>query len=332
MLTPVALLQPVDVGGVTVSRATLHNEDEVQKKDVRPGDRVRIARAGDVIPEVVERVKEPGKKRGSAFSMPKKCPACQADVYQEGAYYFCSGKLKCPPQVIGGIIHYASRDALNIDGLGEKTAADMVKKGMVKDIGDLYRLEEKDLLKLDGFAKKSARQLYQAIQETKNPRLERFLYALGIRHIGRRFAGVLARTFGSLDRIRQAGRKDLEKIEEIGPEIAGSLIEFFGQEENQKVLDRISKSGVKVQEAKQEDKAGPWSGKTFVFTGKLEEFTRSEAQDLVERYGGRATSSVSSETDYVVTGEGPGGKVDDARKHGIKIIGEEEFKEMTGEK
>jgi DNA ligase (NAD+) len=328
ILTPVALLQPVDVDGVTVSRATLHNEDEVKKKDVRPGDRVRVARAGDVIPEIVERVKEPGKKRAKAFSMPEKCPACGADVYREGAYYLCSGRLPCPPQVAGGIVHYASREALNINGLGEKTAADMVEKGMVKDISGLYRLTVDDLLKLDGFAEKSARQLHKAVQEAKDPRLDRFLYALGIRHVGRRVARILAETFGSLESLKKAGKKELHDIPEIGPEIAESVYEFFRQEENRRVLDNLSAAGVEVQEMQKGKKSLPLEGKTFVFTGRLEQYTRQEAETMVEEAGGRATSSVSGDTDYVVAGKHPGSKYEEARKQKIRIIDEKSFTKM----
>jgi len=328
MLTPVALLQPVDIGGVTVSRATLHNEDEVRKKDVRPGDRVRIARAGDVIPEVVDRVKEPGKKRKKVFSMPEKCPACQADVYKERAYYFCSGRLKCPPQVTGGIIHYASREALNIKGLGEKTTAAIVEKGLVTDISDLYRLTEDDLLALEGFAQKSARQLHQAIQRAKNPKLDRFLYALGIRHVGKRAARILSQKFGSLANLKKADRKRLEKIPEIGPEIAESVRGFFRQDENWQVLKNLSEAGVKVQKMHTERESRVLEEKTFVFTGKLEEYTRQEAETLVEDLGGHATSSVSGETDYVVVGEDPGSKYEEARKQKTKIIDEKEFKKL----
>jgi DNA ligase (NAD+) len=328
MLTPVALLQPVDIGGVTVSRATLHNEDEVRKKDVRPGDRVRIARAGDVIPEVVDRVKEPGKKRKKVFSMPEKCPACQAHIYKEGAYYFCSGRLKCPPQVTGGIIHYASREALNIKGLGEKTTAAVVEKGLVTDISDLYRLTEDDLLALEGFAQKSARQLHQSIQRAKNPKLDRFLYALGIRHVGKRAARILSQKFGSLANLKKADRKRLEKIPEIGPEIAESVRGFFRQDENWQVLKNLSEAGVKVQKMHTERGFRVLEKKTFVFTGKLEEYTRQEAEALVEDLGGHATSSVSGETDYVVVGEDPGSKYEEARKQKTKIIDEKEFKKL----
>jgi DNA ligase (NAD+) len=329
ILTPVALLQPVDVGGVTVSRATLHNEDEVQKKDVRPGDRVRIARAGDVIPEVVERVKEPGKKRGRAFSMPGTCPACGAEVYREGAYYFCTAGLTCPPQVTGRIIHYASRDAMDIAGLGDKTAADMVKKGLVKDIAHLYQLSVEDILTLDGFAQKSAKQLYDAIQGAKEPRLDRFLYALGIRHVGRHVARVLAQKYESLESLQKANRQDIEGTTEIGPEISQSVAQFFKQKENRSVLKRLSEAGVRVKDMPSGKKAMPLEGTTFVFTGKLEGYTRQEAQRRVENLGGRATSSVSGETDYLVAGEDPGSKYDDAQKLGVTILDEKEFEEKV---
>jgi len=329
ILTPVALLQPVDVGGVTVSRATLHNEDEVHKKDVRPGDKVRIARAGDVIPEVVERVKQPGKKRKAEFSMPGTCPACGAKVYREGAYYFCTAGLTCPPQVTGRIIHYASRDAMDIAGLGDKTAADMVKKGLVKDIADLYRLSVEDILELDSFAQKSAGQLHEAIQEAKEPRLDRFLYALGIRHVGRHVARVLAQKHRSLEALQKASQKEIEKTTEIGPEISRSAVQFFKQKENRSVLKRLSEAGVKVKDMPSGREATPLEGTTFVFTGKLEKYTRQEAERLVEDLGGRATSSVSKETDYVVAGEDPGSKYDDAQKWGITIIDEKEFEQKV---
>jgi DNA ligase (NAD+) len=279
ILTPVALLQPVDVGGVTVSRATLHNEDEVKRKDVRPGDTVRIARAGDVIPEVVERIKEPGKKRGKPFSMPGKCPVCGSETMREGAYTLCPAGLSCPAQLIGRLIHYASRNALNIEGLGEETVKTLVHKELVKEMADLYHLSVDDILGLEGFAEKSARQLHEAIQATKKPRLDRFLYALGIRHIGERVARILAQRYQSLETLQKADREDLEKIPEIGPEIAESVEQFFRQEENQNVLSRLEKIGFKVQDMPGKKGALPLEGKTFVFTGSLEDFTRDEAEE-----------------------------------------------------
>jgi DNA ligase (NAD+) len=331
-LTPVALLEPVDVGGVTVSRATLHNEDEVRKKDVRPGDKVRVARAGDVIPEVVERIAEPGKKRGREFSMPKRCPVCRSEVSREGAYYFCPAGLSCPAQLIGHILHYASRNALNIEGLGDQIARQMVEREMVKDVADLYRLTVADLLELEGFAEKSARNLYEAIQSAKQVRLDRFVYALGIRHIGEHVARLLAEEFKSLDRLSQAGREDMEKIHGIGAEIAQSADAFFAQEENRRVLKKIVEAGVQVEDMPAGKTDFLLKGKTFVFTGELVNYSREEAKEIVENLGGRASSSVSGATDYVVAGKNPGSKFEEARKRGVVVIDEAEFEKLVGQK
>jgi len=328
ILTPVALLEPVDVAGVTVSRATLHNEDEVKKKDVRPGDKVRVVRAGDVIPEVVERVHEPGKKRSSAFSMPETCPVCGARVFREGAYTVCPAGLSCPAQLTGAVIHYASRNAMNIEGLGEKTARDMVRKGLVKDLSDLYRLSTEDILKLDGFARKSASQLYEAIQHTKRPRLDLFLYALGIRHVGERVARILAEAYGSLGALQKADREDLARTPEIGPEIARSVETFFEQDETQRVLERLSRYGVEILDMPKTRNAKPLADKTFVFTGSLEGYTRQEASRRVEALGGRVTSSVSAETDYVVAGESPGSKLEQSRRLNVTILDEAGFENL----
>lgn len=333
ILTPVALLQPVDVGGVTVSRATLHNEDEVRKKDVRLKDKVRITRAGDVIPEVVERILEPGKKRRGEFSMPSKCPSCGSKVQREGAYWICTAGLSCPAQLKGSVVHYASRDAMDIEELGEKTVKQLVERGMVRNLADLYGLSVGDLKGLEGYADKSARKLHAAIEEKKAPGLDRFLYALGIRHVGQHVAMVLAREFGSLEELKKAGLEDLKKVPEIGPEIAESVKHFFGEKENLRVLDALRESGVKVREMpRKKEAAQPLEGKTFVFTGELAGYTRSEAKRLVESLGGRATSSVSGETDYVVVGESPGSKLDEAKRKGVKTIGEEEFRKLAGQK
>jgi DNA ligase (NAD+) len=327
MLTPVALLQPVDVGGVTVSRATLHNEDEIRKKDIRPGDMVRIIRAGDVIPEVVSRIKEPGKKRGKRFSMPGRCPVCGTKVFKEGAYYFCSAGLSCRAQLREHIIHYASRDAMDIEGLGKKIAKQLEEKDMVKDIADLYKLTKKDFMTLQGFAERSALNLYEAIQKTKMPQLDKFLYALGIRHVGQHVSRLLARRFHSLGKLRKADPKQLEKTHEIGPEIARSVAEFFKGEENLRVLEKLYKQGVTVKNMVGQQKK-VLENRTFVFTGELEEYSREEAKDLVEELGGRAVSSVSSETDYLVVGSRPGSKLEQAKKNDIKIIKENEFKKI----
>jgi DNA ligase (NAD+) len=330
MLTPVALLEPVDVGGVTVSRATLHNEDEVRKKDIRIGDRVRVARAGDVIPEVVERIKEPGKRRGKEFSMPPKCPVCGSEVFREGAYYFCPAGLSCKAQLIGHILHYASRNAMNIEGLGDKIAGQMVEKGMVGDIADLYSLTVDGLLGLEGFADKSAANLYGAIRSASRARLDRFLYALGIRHVGQHVARVLAERFRSLDSVRRADPDELAATEGVGPEIARSVAKFFAQDENEKVLKKLAEAGVTVENMPAAAAGGPLEGKAFVFTGELEKFTRDEAKKLVASLGGRTTSSVSKATDYVVAGRNPGSKLKDAEKHGVRILNEAAFERLVG--
>lgn len=329
MLTPVALLRPVDVGGVTISRATLHNEDDVKKKDVRPGDKVRVARAGDVIPEVVERIKEKGKKRGKPFSMPKMCPVCSAKVVREGAYYFCPAGLSCPVQLKGHIIHYASRDAMNIEGLGKQIAAQLVERNMINDMSDLYRLTVDDLKNLDGFADKSANKLFNAIQKTTHPPLDRFLYALGIRHVGQHVARILAKKYPDLYALMHASMNELRAISEIGDEIASSVHRFFEQEVNRHVVEQLLDAGVTVKRAKKETKRRTHlEGKTVVFTGSLKKYTRKEAEEEVARRGGRATSSVSGETDLLVRGENPGSKIEEAEEQKVKIIDEKAFENL----
>lgn len=331
ILTPVALLQPVDVGGVTVSRATLHNEEEVRKKDLRPGDMVKVVRAGDVIPEVMERIEKKGQKRGPKFSMPQRCPVCGTEVFKEGAYTICPAGLSCPAQLKGHIRHYASREAMNIEGLGEKIVAQLVEKDFVKDVADLYSLSEKRLLELEGFARKSAHNLYQAIQKAKQAKLSRFLYALGIRHVGQHVARVLSRKFRSLDRLMRASEKKLRETREVGPEIALSVSHFFSQDENTKVIQRLKNAGVDIENEPAGQGEIPLEGKTFVFTGELKKYTREEVKELVEAKGGRATSSVSGETDFVVAGKEPGSKLDQAKERGIPVLDESEFQKMLKE-
>ena len=327
ILTPVALFDPVEVGGVTVSRATLHNEDEAKKKDVRPGDKIRVLRAGDVIPEVAERV-EKGKKRGrKKFSMPKKCPVCNTKVVREGAYVICPAGLSCKAQLKGRLVHYASREAMDIDTLGEKNSMQLIDKNLVKTIPDLYKLKPDDLGELEGFAKKSAMKLHDAIQNTKKPELYRFLYALGIRHVGGHMARVLAQKFRSLDNLKHISYKDLMEIHKIGPEIAESVAHFFQNNENIKMLNELENLGVKAKQvsAKQAEKL---KDKTIVLTGELEDFTRNEAKARIESLGGRATSSVSENTDYVVVGDDPGSKLDEAKKRKVKTIDEQQFHKL----
>jgi DNA ligase (NAD+) len=327
ILTPVALLEPVEVGGVTVSRATLHNEDEVKKKDFRPGDTVKVMRAGDVIPEIAERVKSKGEKRGPAFKMPEECPVCNTRVVREGAYILCPAGLSCEAQLKGSLSHFASRNAMNIDSLGEKVIAQLVDKQLIKNLPDLYALKPSDIEKLDGFARKSAEKLHKAISKSKNPDLDQFIYALGIRHVGKHVARVLATHFKTLEKLSDAGEKELNEIQEIGPEIAEGVAHFFDSDDNLDMIGKLKKAGLKIKEQKssQSDKL---RGKTFVITGELDAFNRDEAKEKIESLGGRATSSVSDNTDYLVVGEGPGSKLDEAKKRTVKQIDEKEFKKL----
>jgi DNA ligase (NAD+) len=329
ILTPVGLLDPVDIGGVTVSRATLHNEDEVHKKDVRPGDRVRVMRAGDVIPEIAERIEGNRKRRSKAFSMPRTCPSCGGKVVREGAYHLCTEGLRCPAQLAGRLTHYASRSALDITTLGEKNVKQLIGKGMVHTIADLYTLTPEQLRELDGFAEKSARKLHRAIQESKKPPLDRFLYGLGIRHVGEHMARVLARRFGSIDALANAKKKEIEETEEIGGEIAGSVAEFFSDRNNRELLDRLGKLGVSPGKVRQK-RSGKLEGKTIVVTGELDHFSRQEAKERIEMLGGHAASSVSGNTDLLVTGRNPGGKLNEAQKRKVKVVDERRFLELVG--
>ena len=327
ILTPVALLDPVEVGGVTISRATLHNEDEAQKKEVQPGDRVRIIRAGDVIPEVSERVEKGHKKNRKAFKMPDQCPVCQTKVMREGAHVICPAGLSCEAQLKGSLTHFTSQQGMNIQNLGPKIIEQMVQREMIQNIPDLYALDKGDLESLDGFAKKSAKKLHEAIQASKTPNLDAFLYALGIRHVGRHMASVLARAFSSLEGIRDATAEELLEIQEVGPEIAESVSHFFGARKNREMLKRLKQHGVKVQDVQQET-SQKLKGKTFVLTGELEAFTRDEAKEKIELLGGRATSSVSDQTSYLVVGDEPGKKLDEAGKKNIDILNEKEFLDL----
>ncbi len=329
-LTPIALLTPVEVGGVTISRATLHNVEEVARKDVRVGDTVKVERAGDVIPDIVERVAFPGEQRAAPFVVPPACPVCQSAVVQEGPVYYCTGQTVCSAQLKGGIQHFASKGALNIEGLGEKTVAQLVDKALVKDLSDLYRLTKEQFLSLDGFAEKSAAQLFSAIEHSKTPSLERFLFGLGIHHVGHHVAQILASQFGSLDKLLTVTREELLEIRDVGPEIAQSVVSFFGEERNVTVLNAMKTLGVNVRTVSSEKRgqAGPLEGKSFVFTGGLESVSRQEAAQRVEALGGRVTSAVSKHTAYIIVGKDPGSKLDEAKRLGIASLDETGFLDL----
>jgi DNA ligase (NAD+) len=331
-LTPVALLKPVEVGGVTISRATLHNADEVARKDIRIGDTVKVERAGDVIPAIAERVPVPGEQRSNPFCMPDHCPVCGSRVAREGAYFYCTGQLVCSAQLKGAIEHFASKHALNIEGLGKKTVAQLVDQGLVRSLDDLYRLTKDDLVKLDGFADRSATLLLASIVGSKTVPLDRFLMGLGIRQVGQHIAKVLAREFGSLNEILSADQERLQQIREIGPEISDSLVAYCAEPRNRKVITQLQESGVQVAPgmARGDRTTSPLAGKTFVFTGGLDHFTRTDAQQAVEAAGARLASSVSKKTSYVVVGRDPGSKLEQARALGVTILTEQEFASLIG--
>ena len=333
-LTPVALLKPVEVGGVTISRATLHNADEVARKDIRIGDTVKVERAGDVIPAIAERVPVPCENRTVSFRMPAHCPVCGSTVGRDGAYFYCTGQSACGAQLKGAIEHFSSKHALNIEGLGKKTVAQLVEQTLVRSLADLYRLTKDDLLKLDGFADRSATHLLESIVGSKVVSLDRFLMGLGIRQVGQHIAKVLAREFGSLQEIMSADRDRLQQIREIGPEISDSLVAYFTEPRNREVIEQLQKSGVQVGPgmATGNRRKSPLAGKTFVFTGGLDHFTRDGAQQAVETAGGRVSSSVTKKTSYVVVGRDPGSKLDQARSLGLPILTEQEFTSLIGKK
>jgi len=331
-LTPVAQLRPVDVSGVTVSRATLHNQDELDRKDVRIGDTVRVRRAGDVIPEVVEVLLDKRPKGTQRFELPAKCPVCGSEVVREGAAHLCTNGLACPAQLERHITHFTMRGAMDIDGLGSKTVKQLLDRGLVKDLADIYQLTPIHLVQLEGFAEKSIENLLDAIEASKKPRFDRFLFALGIEHVGDTVARLLADHFGSLAKLREASEIELEEIRGIGPEVAESVHHFFANPRNRKVLDRLLKAGVKpVVETRPE---GPRAldGEIVVFTGGLETMPRPDAQRLAERHGARVAGTLSKKVTLVVAGPGAGSKLDDARRLGVKVIDERAFLKRVGEK
>jgi DNA ligase (NAD+) len=329
-LTPLALLKPVEVGGVTISRATLHNADEVARKDIRIGDRVRVERAGDVIPAIAERIPVSNEIRSDPFHMTHHCPICNSAVAREGAYFYCTGQAACPAQLKGAIEHFASKAALNIDGLGKKTVAQLVDHSLVKDLSDLYRLRPEQLLELEGFAERSSTLLLDAIARSKNVSLDRFLMGLGIRQVGQHIAKVLAKEFGSLDAIMSADQNRFQEVREIGPEISASLVSYFQESSNRRVIDELRTLGVSIVDTPlaQNQVALPFSGKSFVFTGGLVTLTRDEAKALVERLGATVSSAVSRKTSYVVAGADTGSKLDQAQELRVTVLNERAFLDL----
>jgi DNA ligase (NAD+) len=330
-ITPVAIMQPVMVGGVTVSRATLHNEDEINRLGVMIGDWVVIQRAGDVIPEVVSVIESKRTGKEKKFKFPKKCPICGEPVVRlEGEAAHRCQNIDCPAQLKEGIRHFASKLAMNIDGLGEKIIDQLVDKGLVKSFADLYFLTTEQLAELERMAEKSAQNIIAAIAKSRSVTFDRFIYALGIRHVGEHMARVLAKEFGSLSSLVKVDEDRLMQIHEVGPQVAQSVANFFREKKNLATIERLKKGRVKIREmAKPKAADQKFAGKTFVFTGTLEKFSRDEAERLVEERSGRASGSVSKKTDYLVAGPGAGSKLDKARDLGVAVISEDEFLKMV---
>jgi DNA ligase (NAD+) len=330
-LTPVAWLKPVPIGGTTVSRATLHNMDEIERLGVKIGDWVEVERGGDVIPKVVKVVEDDKHPRGEKqFEMPEHCPVCGGNVVRTPgeADHRCVN-ANCPAKLQGTILHFASRHVMDIDGLGEALVNQLSERGLVKNVADLYKLTKDDLLKLERMGEKSAENVLAEIADSKQLPLERVLYGLGIRFVGERTAKFLAEHFGSLDAIMTATAEELEEVNEVGPRIAESIVEFFADEHNRKLVNDLRKAGLTFTGQKKE-KGTKLAGKTFVLTGTLERHTRDEAKKMIEDEGGRVSGSVSKKTDYVVAGSDAGSKLDKARELGVSVIGEAELERLAG--
>ncbi|MFY9675756.1 MAG: NAD-dependent DNA ligase LigA, partial [Terriglobales bacterium] len=330
-LTPVAWLKPVPIGGTTVSRATLHNMDFVDELGVKIGDWVEVERGGDVIPKVVKVVEDAEHPRGHRlFTMPEHCPVCGGNVVRtEGEADHRCVNANCPAKLQGTILHFASRHVMDIDGLGEALVNQLTTSGLVKNVADLYRLTKDELLKLERMGEKSAENVLKEIADSKTLPLERVIYGLGIRFVGERTAQFLAEHFGSLDAIMNASAEELEEVNEVGPRIAESIVEFFADEHNRKLVEDLRDAKLTFSGQKKE-KGTKLAGKTFVLTGTLARHTRDEAKKMIEDAGGRVSGSVSKKTDYVVAGAEAGSKLDKARELGVSVVGEEDLEEMIG--
>lgn len=328
-LTPVAHLRPVTVGGVTVSRATLHNEDEIERLGLRIGDTVLVERSGDVIPKVVRVVKEGEHRR--TFKMPDKCPVCGREVVRvEGEAASRCINTNCPARLKESVLHFAARGVMDIDGMGEALVDQLVERGLVKNVADIYRLKLEQLIELERMGKKSAEKLLENIRNSKKKTLPRILNGLGIPFVGERTAQFLAEEFGDLDKIAAATEEELQNAEEVGPKVSQSIRRFFAEERNRDLIERLRQEGFSFTHAVKKKVAGPLHGKTFVLTGTLPKLTREDAKARIESAGGKVTGSVSKKTDYVVAGDEAGSKLDKARTLGVSVIDEAELLGMIG--
>jgi len=334
VITPYAILEPVEIGGVVVRQATLHNFDFIEEKDIRIGDRVLVKRAGEVIPYVIGPIEDVRTGEEEKYTPPETCPSCgEPIVNPEGEVaYYCTNNA-CPAQLVRNLEHFVSRDAMDIEGLGVSTVEQLVNEGLIEDLADLYILEKSDVLDLEGFAEKKADNLINAIQDSKSQPLYRLITGLGIRGVGQVAAQDLADRYRDLDELDQASKDEIESIEGFGPNIAESIVAWFDNEENQDVLQKFKDNGIwPVEEQKEEQGPQPLEGLTFVVTGTLPNLTRSEAKDLIETNGGKVTGSVSGNTDYLVLGEDPGSKYDQAQKRGVPTLSEEKLKQLIDER
>jgi len=324
-LTPVATMKPVRIGGVEVSRATLHNQDEIDRKDIRIGDWVVIQRAGDVIPEVVKVITDRRTGNERIYTIPDHCPICNSHVVRlpNEAAHRCTN-ISCPAQLKESIKHFASRGAMDIEGIGTKIVDQLVDKNLVSDYADLYYLAKNQWAELDRMAEKSADNIMNALEKSKKITLDRFIFALGIRFVGEHVARLLVSNFKNLDKIKHASYDDFIAIHEIGPQVAQSVFQFFNEKKNIETIDHLLNAGIEFEEIERAENL-PLSDKTFVFTGTLSKFSRDEAKSIVENLGARATSSVSKNTDYVIIGEAPGSKADKAKELGLTLMNETEF-------
>lgn len=328
VITPVAKIQPVECGGVTISSVSLHNFDEIERLGVESGDKILIERAGDVIPKVMRVISHTPKSK--KILPPATCPSCAEKVLREKEEVaFRCLNPSCPAQLEEGINHFASRDGMDIEGLGDSIVQELVQRKMVKDFADLYSLTKEDLLTLPLFAEKRAENILSQISQSKSRPLSKLLYALGIRHVGEKAAWVLAGEYGTLEKLMKASAEELMQIKECGPVMAESIHHFFSQPKTQKLVEKLKSAGVNFTEPKRLLKTSPLTGKRVVLTGELSSFSRSEAEKLVSNLGGFPSSSVSKKTDLLVCGVNPGSKLEKAKKLGVKIIGEQEFKKMT---
>ena len=330
-LTPVAMLAPVAIGGTTVRNATLHNMDEIERLGVKIGDYVQVERGGDVIPKVAKVIDDKDHPRGTReFVMPEKCPVCGTKVVRtEGEVDYRCVNANCPAKLLGTILHFASRGVMNIDGMGESLVNQLIEKGLVKNVADIYDLTKKDLLSLERFADKSAQNILDEIENSKKLPLERVIYGLGIRMVGERTAQFLAEHFGSMEALANASVEELQNVNEVGPRIAESLAEFFSNLANKKLVDRLGKAGLAFKGQKKQ-RGTKLAGKTFVLTGTLAHFSRDEAKKMIEDAGGKVTGSVSKKTDYVVAGADAGSKLDKAKELGVAVIDEKEMAKLVG--